>query len=225
MAGGGSSGSGGTRRIMVFIDGGYLRKNLKNLLGHEIINYDRLVNELRIFTSYGNLFPELIRAYYYDAKLKAEDVDVLRVNNGDLDSVDLENLSPKYDRLRSQLLEQESFLRQLKNYDYFEVRLGRLKIGGTGSFKQKGVDVLISIDMISKAYENHYDIAVLLSGDEDLLDIVNAVKDTGKRVFGVYFENHISNELKDSFDKRKILDLEFVKTIMPASKRREQFNE
>ena len=71
-----------------------------------------------------------------------------------------------------------------------------------GSFKQKGVDTLIAIDMLSKAYENHYDVAVLLAGDEDFLDVVNSVKNAGKRVFGAFFEKHISPELKDSFDKR-----------------------
>jgi uncharacterized LabA/DUF88 family protein len=40
-----------------------------------------------------------------------------------------------------------------------------------------------------------------VAGDEDLLDIVNAVKNTGKRVYGAYLENHISVELKDSFDR------------------------
>ena len=51
--------------------------------------------------------------------------------------------------------------------------------------------------MLSKAYENHYDIAILLSGDDDFLDIVTAVKDAGKRVFGTFIEGHISEVLKE----------------------------
>jgi uncharacterized LabA/DUF88 family protein len=46
------------------------------------------------------------------------------------------------------------------------------------------VDTLIAIDMISKAYENHYDVDILLAGDDDFLDVVNAVKNAGKRVYG-----------------------------------------
>ncbi|GFN40235.1 MAG: NYN domain-containing protein [Marine Group I thaumarchaeote] len=166
----------GTRRIMVFIDGGYLRKNLIDMFKDDVLNYQFLANKLRLFTSYGNLFPELIRAYYYDAIIQEKE-------------------SEKYDK-------QQAYLRKIRDVDYFEVRLGRLKKDGEGYFKQKGVDTLIALDMLSKAYENHYDVAVLLAGDEDFLDVVNSVKNAGKRVFGAFFEKHISSELKDSFDKR-----------------------
>lgn len=86
--------------------------------------------------------------------------------------------------------------------NYSEVRLGRLKRDGKGETRQKGVDTLIAIDMLSKAYEDHYDIAVLLSGDEDLLDIVMAVKNADKRVYGAFVPSHISEELEYSFDRR-----------------------
>jgi uncharacterized LabA/DUF88 family protein len=54
--------------------------------------------------------------------------------------------------------------------------------------------------MLSKAYEDHYDIAVLISGDEDLLDVVTAVKNAGKRVYGAFIPSLISEELKYCFD-------------------------
>ena len=56
------------------------------------------------------------------------------------------------------------------------------------------------MDMIKKAYQNQYEIAILFSGDEDLLDIVNAIKDSGKRVGGVYFKGSISESMLDAFD-------------------------
>jgi uncharacterized LabA/DUF88 family protein len=87
--------------------------------------------------------------------------------------------------------EQEEYLQILrKRSDFFEVRLGRLKKDGKGLFRQKGVDTLIAIDMLSKAYENHYDVAAIFSGDEDLLDVVTAVKNAGKQVYGIYFADH-----------------------------------
>ena len=45
-----SRGSAGTRRVMVFIDGGYLRKNTKDIFNHDVINYEKLVDELRRMT-------------------------------------------------------------------------------------------------------------------------------------------------------------------------------
>jgi uncharacterized LabA/DUF88 family protein len=47
--------------------------------------------------------------------------------------------------------------------------------------------------------ENHYDIAILLSGDDDIQDIVKAVKNAGKRVFGAYFSKHISDGVEGLF--------------------------
>ena len=177
MSGGGFS---GTRRVMVFIDGGYLRKGLSEIFGFDKLNYEYFVNALRSHTSYATLFPELIRTYYYDA------------------IPDHKEEPEKYE-------EQEVYLKNIKNVDYIEVKTGRLKRDGKGSFKQKGVDSLIAIDMVSKGYEDHYDVAVLVAGDEDFLDVVRAVKNTGKRVYGAYFPKHISQELLDNFDKRIIL--------------------
>ena len=56
--------------------------------------------------------------------------------------------------------------------------------------------------MISKAYSNQYEFAILLAGDSDFLEVVNAVKDSGKRVFGMYFRGHIADDLFDAFDAR-----------------------
>jgi uncharacterized LabA/DUF88 family protein len=56
--------------------------------------------------------------------------------------------------------------------------------------------------MISKAYQNHYDVAVLFAGDDDFVDVVKSVKNAGKQVYGVYFDKVTSQELKDSLDKR-----------------------
>ena len=55
--------------------------------------------------------------------------------------------------------------------------------------------------MLTKAFQNHYDIAGFLGGDDDFVDLIETVKDSaGKRVFGLYFEEHISNRLLDAFD-------------------------
>ncbi len=122
----------------------------------------------------------LIRAYYYDAMPDSSDRE-------------------RHDK-------QNAYLQTIKDSEVFEVRLGRLKMDGRGEPRQKGVDTLIAIDMLSKAYEDHYDIGILVAGDDDFLDVVKSVKDAGKRVYGAYFERNISPDLKDSFDKRKPLD-------------------
>lgn len=172
----------GTKKVMIFIDGQYLRKGLKKLVGTDRINYDNFADELLTFAGNPNLLPELIRVYYYDAIPKKEDAE-----------------SIKYE-------EQINYLKKvLSNADY-DIKLGRLKKLDKGGFRQKGVDVQISIDMISKAYQNHYDTAVLVAGDDDFLDVVKAVKDTGKRVIGAFFDKSVSDSLANSFDVVAVLE-------------------
>jgi len=81
-----------------------------------------------------------------------------------------------------------------------------LKWNAKGETEQKGVDSLIAIDMITKAYQNQYDEAILVAGDSDFLEIVKTVKAIGPRVTGVYFEKSTSKDLIHEFDKRQPLE-------------------
>ena len=168
------------RRVMIFIDGGYLREEFKKLEGTDGIDYQKLSRFLVALTNRGPIVGELIRAYYYDAII--EDIS-----------------DPKHQ-------EQDKYLKNVRRNDFYEVRLGRLVRTPEG-YRQKGVDALIATDMIQKAYQGHYEIAVLLAGDDDLLDVVKAVKDSGKRIHGVYFQGHVSSRLEESFDVRHTLGL------------------
>jgi len=59
--------------------------------------------------------------------------------------------------------------------------------------------------MLTKAYRDHYDIAVLLAGDDDFLDLVMAVKNAGKTIYGAYFLDSVSQGLANEFDRRLFL--------------------
>src|SRR5690606_5583547 len=147
----------GIKKIMIFIDGGHLTGNLHNIYHDKKyeLNIARLGSMLKKFAAYP-MQPDLIRLYYYDAV--PDDESELESERRLL----LESVSASY---------------------YCQVRRGRLKPirnpKEPGKMKQKGVDVLIATDMLSKAYENHYDVAVLVSGD-DFYDLVEAVKESGK---------------------------------------------
>lgn len=63
--------------------------------------------------------------------------------------------------------------------------------------KAKGVDIALTIDMLSHAYMNNYDVAVLYSGDGDYAPVVREVKRLGKAVFVCAFENSgLSKDLR-----------------------------
>jgi uncharacterized protein (TIGR00288 family) len=75
--------------------------------------------------------------------------------------------------------------------------------------QQKGVDTQTAVHMVSKAYENQFDIAILMTGDEDFLPVVDAIKSAGKRVYSIFFESHVSQNLKEAFDNSLMLTKEW----------------
>lgn len=185
----GSFRSGSTpayRPAMIFIDGGYLRAEVKRVFGHDNINFALLSHHLNRSIMEGHIHPELIRVYYYDAIVDHKD--------------------PKYD-------EQDRYFKDIRKNNNYEVKLGRLIRTKDDRYRQKGVDVLLAIDMITKAFLNHYEIALLLGGDDDYVDLVKSIKDlTGKRIYGAYFQNSVSERLTENFDRRLILSEANLKT-------------
>lgn len=164
------------RRVMIFIDGAYLRENLRKILGDDLINFTKLSNFLVSLSNIRGLQSEIIRIFYYDAIVDAK-----------------ENLEEHK--------KQDEYFEKIRQTEFYEVRLGRL-IKTNDKYKQKGVDVLLSIDILSKAYENQFDIAIIVCGDDDFIDVVKSVKDIGKRVYGIYFRETVSKRLIDNFDVR-----------------------
>jgi len=69
---------------------------------------------------------------------------------------------------------------------------------GTIYFDVKGDDVHLTIDLLGGAYENLYDTAIIISGDEDFVPLVKRVQNLGKRVENAFFKSTSSNALKKS---------------------------
>jgi len=175
---------------MIFIDGGYLREGLRMNFKDDRISvegFQNLIWYLMNLVGYGNIKGELIRTYYYDA---------------------IVNESEKEKRE-----EQKLFFDTLRAAPFCTVRLGRL-VKTVEGYRQKGVDILMAIDMITKAYENQYDIAILLAGDGDFVDLVEAVKDAGKRIYGAYLEEHVSKDLLERLDVRVNLPENVLKRLI-----------
>jgi len=186
----GSAPSPSYRRVMIFIDGGYIRECLKEKFGKDDISPDgfqNLIHSLITYVHFGTIRGELIRTYYYDAIVDENEKDEREKQN--------------------------QFFDVLRQVPFCTVRLGRL-IKTEKEHRQKGVDILMAIDMLTKSYENHYEIAILLCGDDDFIDLVEAVKNTGKRVYGAYIPRHVSNKLLKTLDIRISLDENSLKKLI-----------
>jgi uncharacterized LabA/DUF88 family protein len=84
------------------------------------------------------------------------------------------------------------------------LRLGSLRErdDGLGGFQQKGVDTLLVLDMLQMAQQGAYDVALLLAGDADFVEVVDAVQRLGRQVFlvGPPETRSLSRALRDAAD-------------------------
>jgi len=170
-------------RVMVFIDGSNLYHNLKlNNCGTRVD-----IGKLAQFLCGPR---RLMRTYYFNAIVNQRD-------------------DPEKYR------EQEKFFDALRRIPYFEVKLGRLERQAEECptcknkihhLEEKGVDVALSTDMLSKAYSGQYDVAILVSTDGDFAPLCQEVKNLAKHVEVVRFEKTSSKHLLDVCDKVILLE-------------------
>ena len=98
--------------------------------------------------------------------------------------------------------DQQKFLTALDNTPYLEVRLGRSKMRGDVAV-EKGVDIMVATDLLRLAWDDRYDVAILVSGDGDFAYAVQAAKDMGKQVIVAAFPSNLSPELANAADDRE----------------------
>ncbi|MBM3233864.1 NYN domain-containing protein [Candidatus Pacearchaeota archaeon] len=168
-------------KVSIFIDGNNLYHSL-NRINAGKIDYEKLVKELTKERI-------LVVAFYYIAPL------------------DITSDEAKY-------WKHQKFLAELEKIPKFKIVLCTLrkyqKPDGTFGFEVKGDDIYLANDMLAGAYENLYDTAILVSGDEDFIPVVNTLKKLGKKVENLYFTSSSSKNLRKTctsyLNIRNILD-------------------
>ncbi len=104
----------------------------------------------------------------------------------------------------------QKFLDQLRKIPLFNVVLCTLKKivtkKGEIIFEVKGDDVYLANDFLKGAYENLYDTAIIVSGDEDFISIVETAKRLGKRIENACFRKNASWRLRKSCDNYKFIN-------------------
>jgi uncharacterized LabA/DUF88 family protein len=163
-------------RVMIFIDGSNLYYSLKDLNAQKI-NFKKMLTLL----TENKL---LVSTFYYNASL----------NRG----VD-----------ESKYWEQQKFFDFLRKIPDFKVVLCRMrkhKRDGKITFDVKGDDVYLAVDLVSGAYENQYDTAIIISGDEDFVPAIQKAQKLGKKVVNAYFKSTSSSYLKHICDESFCID-------------------
>lgn len=178
-------------RIACFIDGGYLDKVLKKAFNSARIDYGKL--SLWMANS-----GELFRTYYYHC-------------------LPYQGNPPTPDQSKRYASAQK-FIESLQRIDRFTVRLGKLERIGTDIYRQKQVDVLFAIDLITlsrnKGLITH---AGILTSDSDFLPAIKIAKDEGI-IIKLFYCNHPElqphHELCQVSDERILINNQVIQSIL-----------
>jgi len=108
--------------------------------------------------------------------------------------------------------EQQEFLDILRKTPYLEVRLGSTKVS-QGIPVEKGIDIMLATDLLYFAWNDFYDVAILVSGDSDFAYALQAVKNMGKHAEVAYFESGVSNDLLNVADNHHLLDRSYFRGL------------
>lgn len=155
------------QRVAIFIDGSNLYHGLK-ILGIKRIDFNE-------FTKLLAGCNEIKRIFYYTARM-----DIT------------------FDEQR--FIKHQHFLRKLSLIPKFKIVFCTFKKiieqDRKIRYEVKGDDVQLANDMLVGAYENLYDTAILVSGDEDFKPVVRTVKRLGKEVENIFFRGGSSSRLR-----------------------------
>lgn len=163
-------------RIFIIIDGNNFYHRLKELKLKNLLDFD-----YEKFTQFLVGKRNLVLRKYYIGAIREE------------------SRNPKSKEL---MIGQQKLLGKLQKQGW-QIGLGQmLKSDG---YHEKGVDVLMAVDLLVGAYENLYDTAILVSSDTDLIPAIDKVRLMKKEMEYIGFSHKPSYALIAHSDARRLL--------------------
>ena len=105
--------------------------------------------------------------------------------------------------------EKKRWYEQLSFRSGYVIKASFDKIVKSGAIEKK-VDINIAIDVVSLAFEDAYDTAVLVTGDGDFLPVVKKVKELNKNVEIWAFNYSLANTLKEELEEDRMIYLDDI---------------
>ncbi|OGQ89426.1 MAG: hypothetical protein A2289_07455 [Deltaproteobacteria bacterium RIFOXYA12_FULL_58_15] len=109
---------------------------------------------------------------------------------------------------------QQRFFHYIRQHRKGVLRLGRFQRDDDGTLHEKGVDVLIAIDLVRLAAEGGYDTAVLFSGDADLVPAIEMVRQVYRRRVEVAIPDVAACHVRQVADAYREIDAPLFKKVM-----------
>jgi len=178
-------------KVGIFVDGGYVDRVLLDEFNRTRISYGKLSQKLAAGR-------EILRTYYYHCP-------------------PYQSHSPTPEE-RNRFSNAERFFASLNQLPRYEVRLGKLarhrRDDGSIEYKQKGVDILLAIDLVQLSAKNLITHAVLFASDSDYVPAIHRAKDNGVTIHLVHGNrSNISSNLWTECDDRTQIDQAFIDSI------------
>ena len=154
-----------------------------------------------IFIDGSNLYHSLKR---YGIKIKLE--DIIKKIEMKREIVDIFYYTALLDKDfdESRYKEHRGFLDKIKKIPKFNIILCNLRKiileNGSVHFEIKGDDIYLATDLIKGAYEDLYDVAIIVSGDEDFIPAIKLAQKNGKKVINAFFPKTSSYLLRNCCD-------------------------
>lgn len=180
------------KRVAVFIDGSNFYNGLRDNVGRMDVDFFRFGKKLA-----ERVEGELLRIYYYNAKV-----------------------DPEFDPENHE--KQQRFITHLAHTPHLTLRLGKLvyyqvRSDDSNTRKhyavEKGLDVKLAIDLVRLAVNHACEVAIIVSGDKDLADVVEYGKEMGIVVCSAFFQRGLSEALSSRADRVLYFDEKILNDI------------
>lgn len=170
-------------RVMIFIDGSNLYHSLKG-------NLHRTDIDIGLFCQKLIEKRRLVRTYYYNA---------------------IVGMKQEPERYRSQ----QQFFTSVQQVPYLEMRLGRLVYTNAWPNTppyEKGIDIMLTTDLLTHSFKQNYDVAILVAGDSDYVGAIQQVKNNGQNVeVALFGAENTSRPLREVADRVIDIDGRFLR--------------
>jgi uncharacterized LabA/DUF88 family protein len=159
------------------------------------------MNRIAVFIDNSNIFKGFRK---YNIKVDYEKLKHVIIRDRELHSINL------YEGVIYPLSqEKKKWYRDLSKKSGYNIKTSFDKISLNTAIEKK-VDIKIAIDMVSLAYENAYDTAVLVSGDGDFVPVLKKIKELNKSVELWAFKYSLAKTLKAEIEQEKVFYLDDV---------------
>lgn len=123
-----------------------------------------------------------------------------------------DELTKNYDLIRAYIYEgifpndtsKRSFHKALKAQGFHIGTRPLVKIDG--GYREKGIDVMLTTELLTHTFKDNFDVAIIVGGDQDYIVALKEVKREGKKVVLACFENSFSQEIQEIADECIFID-------------------